>query len=196
MLGLMLLFLGMLLLGCSSSETDVLLLDNGKVENAVIVSTNKGEQRLDRVGSFVSLRDKNEPPSPPKVMPADEIAKRFGKILVMVPPKPVSYMLYFQPNSTELTPSSKKTLEEALKSIKMRQPCTVDIIGHTDTVGSSEVNVEISLKRARYIKSLIQQHRLKVVAISAKGYGEEDLQVPTRDNTQEEKNRNVEIFIK
>ncbi len=184
-----------LMVGCSA-PTKVVLLDNGKAHNAVVVSTNKGSAKLDSVGKFVSLKDKDTPPSPPKVMPKEEIEKQFGDLLAVIPKKPVSYILYFEPHSTRLTPESEQELKKALETIKKRQPCMVDIIGHTDTVGSNEINIKVSLKRAKYIKSLIEKEQLGKVEISAKGYGEEDLLVSTPDNTDEAKNRNVEIFIK
>jgi OOP family OmpA-OmpF porin len=72
----------------------------------------------------------------------------------------------------------------------------VDIIGHTDTVGSDAINAKVSLKRARFIEVLVRKENIKILSLVSKGYGEEDLLVQTRNNKSEEKNRNVEIFIK
>jgi outer membrane protein OmpA-like peptidoglycan-associated protein len=72
----------------------------------------------------------------------------------------------------------------------------VDVIGHTDTVGSNQANAKVSLKRANYVKSMIEARKARVISLVAKGYGEEDLQMKTANNIFEAKNRNVEIFIK
>ncbi len=181
-------------LGCS--KTKVLLLDSGKPNSAVIVSTNKGSQKLDKIGNFVSLKDKDKAPSKPEKMSEEEIKNRFADLFTAAPPKAKSYMLYFKPHSVVLTEESNAVLEQALEDIKKNAPCMVDVIGHTDSVGSNEVNIKVSLKRAKTIESLIKKEQFKDVLVQAKGYGEEDLLVPTGDDVDEAKNRNVEIFIK
>ncbi len=185
--------ISLLFIGCS--KTTVVLLDSGKAGSSITVSTQKATTKIDKIGAFVDLKDKDEAPSEVKEMSKEEIGKRFGVLFKAAPEKPVSYLLYFEAGST-LTQESKKTLEEALKTITKRSPCTVDIIGHTDTTGSSTLNQKVSLKRAKYIKSIIEKRGIKVIDLNAKGYGEEDLQVQTPDNTPNAKNRNVEIFIK
>lgn len=174
----------------------VVLLESEKSHNAVLVTTQKGEAELNETGSYVDLVAKDSPPKEIKKMSQDEIANRFAKALATEPLKPVSYVVYFKNGSTELTEASKKTLQEALEMIEKRTPCVVDVIGHTDTVGSSQINQKVSLDRAKSIKSIIQAQKLKIVSLVAKGYGEEDLLVQTKNNKPEPKNRNVEIFIK
>ena len=185
----------LLFIGCSTKST-VVLLDSGKVGSSVIVSTNKGSTRIDKIDAYVNLNSAEEAPTPMKMMPEEEIFKRFGNVLSIAPAKPLSYILYFKNGSTELTEASKKMLEKSLKSIKERFPCSVDIIGHTDTVGASIINQKISLKRAKYIKSIILKRKIKVLSIKEKGYGENDLLVKTANKKANAKNRNVEIFIK
>jgi len=180
--------------GCS--KTTVVLLDNGKSQNAIIVSTDRGKTKLDKVGTFVNLNDKDDTPSEIKTMSKEEINRKFSKVLAISPAKPIKYMLYFKANSIELTDESKEILLDAIKSIVKRSPCMVDIIGHTDTVGSNDINIKMSLKRAKHIKSIIKKRGIKVVSLTAKGYGEEDLLIKTADNVSEAKNRNVEVFIK
>jgi len=184
-----------LFVGCGVKST-VLLLDSGKSQNAVVVSNDKGSQTLDKVGSFVGLKDKETTPAKPEAMDKDEISKRFGAVLAATPLKPVSYRLYFQPSKMLLTEASEAIFKEAVASIKKYAPAKVDIIGHTDTVGSNAINLKVSLKRAKYVESLITEQNLKSVSLTSKGYGEEDLYVATPDNTDEAQNRNVEIFIK
>ncbi len=182
-------------MGCSPKST-VVLLESGKRQNSIIVANEKGETKLDRVGSYVDLKEKTALPSEVKIMSKEELKRRFAKVLATTPPKPLTYILYFKPNSTELEEHSKLELQKALKSIEERAPCMVDIIGHTDTVGSHAINTKVSLKRAKYVEALIRKQKLKITALVAKGYGEEDLLIKTKDNVSETKNRNVEIFIK
>ena len=183
-----------LFIGCS--KTTVVLLDSGKVGSSITVSTKKATTKIDKIGAFVDLKDKNKAPSEVKEMSKEELNKRFGDVLRAAPKKAISYLLFFEVGSTDLTQESEKVLKEALNTIEKRSPCTVDIIGHTDTTGSNSLNQKVSLKRAKYIKSIIEKKGIKVISLNAKGYGEEDLQVKTHDNTANAKNRNVEIFIK
>jgi len=178
------------------STTTILLLKNDKKHNAIIVSTDKGSSNLDKAEYFVDLKDKTKAPPPAKKMPKEEIKRRFSKVFKASPPKALSYILYFEKNSMNLTENSKKIFQEALNSIKAYSPAVVDIIGHTDTTGSNKINIKVSLKRAKHIKLLLENKDVKAVSLTAKGYGEEDLLIPTSDNQQELKNRNVEIFIK
>ncbi len=186
--------LAILSIGCS--KTTVVLLDSGKPNSSIIVSTQKGSSKVDKIGSYVELKDSNKAPSAVKKMSPDELQNRFGKVISSAPKKPISYRLYFKKGSTELTDESKEIFKKALNSIKERSPCMVDIIGHTDTVGSDTINAKVSLKRSKYVKSLIEKTGLKTLSMKAKGYGENDLFVKTSDNVDEAKNRNVEIFIK
>jgi len=183
-----------LFVGCS--KTTIVLLDSGKSHNAIIVSTDKGHQDINKTGSFVELTDKKEAPTKVSQMSQEDINKRFAMVLNATPKKPKSYLLYFEAYSTTLTKESEVTLLKSLKTIEEYAPCMVDVIGHTDTTGSNAVNIKVSLKRAKYIQNLIEKKGVKVIAITAKGYGEEDLLVPTPDNTVEAKNRTVEIFIR
>lgn len=176
--------------------TTVVLLDNGKKQNAVMVSTEKGSSNLDNIGGYVDMTDKKKAPPPPKIMPPEEIQKRFDKALSASPKKAISYRLYFKSTVMKLTEESKKTLSTAIKMMNERRPCIVDIIGHTDTVGTSKNNIKMSLIRATYVKKLIDRAGVKVKSLAIKGYGEEDLFVLTANNVSEAKNRNVEIFIK
>ena len=185
---------GLFFIGCSQST--VVLLDNGKTHNAVIVSNNKGSSKLDKVGSYVDLKDENKTVSEVQLMSKKEIQSRFAKVLAAAPSKPVKFMVYFKPKSKELTDESKAVLIKVVATIKERAPCMVDVIGHTDTTGSNALNIKVSLKRAKFIESILKEKGVKVVSLTAKGYGEEDLQVKTADNVDEAKNRNVEIFIK
>jgi len=176
--------------------TTVVLLDNGKTHNAVVVANEKGSSQLDKIGAYVEMNDSKEAPPPPKMMPPEEIQKRFGKVLAASPKAPLVYRLYFKPKSMALTNASEKTLQTVVEKIKERSPCLVDIIGHTDTVGTAKNNIKISLRRASYVQKLIEKRGVDVHSLAIKGFGEEDLFVPTKDNTPEAKNRNVEIVIK
>lgn len=180
----------------------VVLLNNGKTHNAVQVSTDKGAISLDKVRAYSDLINKNQAPTPPKIMSKKELKRRMGSVLSISVPKPLSYMLYFKKGKMELTSSSEKKITEIVASIINRVPCIVDVIGRTDTVGVREENIQTSFNQASYVESILQKEILKTITskkditLKTKGYGEEDLLIPTADNKEEERNRSVEVFIK
>jgi len=142
-------------IGCS--KTTVVLLDSGKSQNAIVVSTDRGSSKIDKVGSYIELRSKDEMPTDIKTMSKDEIESRFADVEKASPKKAKNYILYFKINSIKLTDKSEKILADALKTMKKRSPCMVDIIGHTDTTDSNSKNVIVSLKRAKYIENIIRK---------------------------------------
>lgn len=68
------------------------------------------------------------------------------------------------------------------------------MLGHTDTVGKTDDNRELSLKRAKSIASYFRQRGLKV-PVFYEGFGEQSLAVPTPDETAEAANRRAEYII-
>ncbi len=198
----------LLLFGCTRSvklktpTTTVVLVENEKKHNAVVVSTDKGKKKLDKVRKFVELKSKDRLPSEPKIMSKKEFKQRFSDIASIPNPKPLHYFFYLKKEKSELTSSSQKLIDEVVESIINRAPCVVNFIGHTDTVGTKKENIKKSKKEALYVESIFKQEILKVligavdITLITKGYGEEDLLVSTSDNIYEAKNRNVEIFIK
>lgn len=177
----------------------VVLADNGKVQNAVSIGIGKGESKheakLNKIGATVSLSE-GEKPSKIRIMSKEEMNIRFGTVLNAEPLKAKKIILYLNEYNTELNSKSKESMDLVIKTIEERTPCMVDIIGHTDTVGSRSKNIEVSLKRAKLVNRLIEKKGVDTSSFSIKGYGEEDLLIPTPNNTKEPRNRNVEVFIK
>jgi len=173
----------------------VVLADNGKTQNAVSIQSGEYEAKLDKVGATVSLQ-KGEKPSDVRMMSKEEMNRRFGDVVKAEPLKAKKIILYLNEYNTDLNDNSKVDMALVIKTIKDRTPCVVDIIGHTDTTGDSDINIKLSLKRANLVKELIKKEGIDVSSFSVKGYGEEELLIPTKDNMKEPKNRNVEVFIK
>ena len=68
------------------------------------------------------------------------------------------------------------------------------IIGHTDTVGSTESNRNLSLNRARSIAAWFRRRGIGI-SVYYEGFGEQLLRVGTRDETDEPRNRRVQYLI-
>ena len=67
------------------------------------------------------------------------------------------------------------------------------IVGHTDTKGTKDYNLTLSIKRANVVKDILIDYGIKESNIKILGKGEESLAVNTPDDTKQPANRRVEI---
>ncbi len=104
-----------------------------------------------------------------------------------------SYLVFFDFNSTELTPEAKKILQTAADNANRRNITKIEVTGHTDTVGSDAYNMRLSKRRAEAVKAALLDMGLKSTDITTIGKGKTDLLVPTADGVREPQNRRVEI---
>lgn len=68
------------------------------------------------------------------------------------------------------------------------------IVGHTDTVGDTDANRELSLRRARVIAAYLRKRGLEL-PIFYEGFGEQSPRVATPDETDEAANRRAEYIL-
>ena len=71
---------------------------------------------------------------------------------------------------------------------------TLFVIGHTDTMGSTDHNLALSRKRARAIAAWFKAHGLKS-PIAYEGLGKSALLVKTADQVDEPRNRRVDYIL-
>ena len=108
----------------------------------------------------------------------------------------VSLSVRFASGSADLTPDAQRTLDELGRALTATQLASYKfrIEGHTDTVGSKDMNQSLSERRAAtvvdYLESRYHIDRSRLQAI---GMGEEGLLVPTPDQTPEPRNRRVQV---
>lgn len=108
----------------------------------------------------------------------------------------VNLTVNFATGSADLTPDAIKTLDQLGQALSSKELAGFKfrIEGHTDTVGTREYNKVLSERRAEavvdYLASNFHVDRSRVQAI---GMGEDDLLVPTPDQTAEPRNRRVQV---
>jgi outer membrane protein OmpA-like peptidoglycan-associated protein len=127
---------------------------------------------------------------------ASAVQKAHGRLLSVQPPVPERFTLYFKTGSSELTPESKTALTEILARATERPGGEILVIGHTDTVGKTETNDALSLSRARAVRDMILVRGFSPSRVYASGRGEREPLIPTADETNEPKNRRVEIQVR
>ena len=125
-----------------------------------------------------------------------EVRQSFGVALQALPARPATFLLYFVTATDELTDESKGELKKILAALKQRPVPDIMVVGHTDTVGDVEANDRLSSQRAERMKSFLIEIGIPGAQIQTAGRGERELLVPTADNTDEPRNRRVEISVR
>jgi outer membrane protein OmpA-like peptidoglycan-associated protein len=121
----------------------------------------------------------------------------FHDAIAALPPRPVSFLLYFITGTDDLTDASKLELARMLEELRRREVADILVIGHTDRVGNEQANDELSLQRAERVKAeFVAQGVASAERIRAAGRGEREPLVPTENDVDEPLNRRVEINVR
>ena len=127
---------------------------------------------------------------------AEAVRKEFPALFSAMPPASARSVLLFQAGGTALTAESQVRLIETRDEALRRSGAELVVIGHTDTVGSQSSNDALSLRRAQQVRNLYIQSGFPAARIEAVGRGERELAVQTPDETDEPRNRRVEILLR
>jgi|GEM_PF-2176505 len=103
--------------------------------------------------------------------------------------------IYFDFDSTILKPSSYPALDSLVMTLRQFPEYRVEIVGHTDSLGSDEYNLQLSQDRAEAVRQYLIQKGMNATMLRAEGMGNSR---PLRSNDSEEgrqKNRRVEFII-
>jgi outer membrane protein OmpA-like peptidoglycan-associated protein len=197
------LILGLVSAGCSlrkprtaAGETTVVLLtdDNGTTGQAR-VSNPLGTAELTsarQATDVVAARG----PSPIRTLDDQAVQQEFGAALSALPLPPIRVLLRFQFDSDELTDESRAALPALVRQVRERPVPEVVVVGHTDTVGANDVNLQLGMRRAETVRRILVDAGVDPAFIEATSHGEANPLVPTRDNTSEPNNRRVEITLR
>ncbi len=104
------------------------------------------------------------------------------------------YGIYFDFDSDKLRPESKPVLDEIARLLKENPQLKLYVVGHTDSIGSLEYNMDLSLRRAlTVVRELVEKYGIEESRLKAFGVGP---LAPVDSNKTEEgraKNRRVEL---
>jgi outer membrane protein OmpA-like peptidoglycan-associated protein len=158
------------------------------------VSNGKGHVALGEAQAGVTVASGQAPKA--MTMPQEEVQRIFGDALASLPPSPEHFVLYFRFDSEELTDESRRLVQDVLKVVKQRTDPEVVAIGHTDTTGARAKNIELGMRRAVTVRTLLVDAGLPASAVALRSHGEGALLVHTADNVFEPRNRRVEITVR
>ncbi|AXG68915.1 outer membrane porin F [Kordia sp. SMS9] len=104
--------------------------------------------------------------------------------------------LIFKSGTDELIENYTSEILAISKIIKkISDEYTVEISGHTDSVGDKDLNFALSQKRAEKIKKLLIQQGCEASKLVAKGYGETRPLASNKTKNGRQQNRRIEIIV-
>lgn len=103
--------------------------------------------------------------------------------------------IYFAFNKTDFLPESFIQLNKLLKLMREYPQIQIQVLGHTDDVGKSAYNDQLSHLRAKEVADYLFRHDIEKSRVSYKGYGSYLPMAPNKDGTRR-LNRRVEFIIK
>ena len=168
--------------------------DTGNVGRA-IVSNASGTVELSTARAS-TLVVGSAAPAAVSTLGEEQVQQLFADAIGALPMPPRHFTLNFEFDSNELTVASRALLVDVLAAVKAMRVPEVEVIGHTDTVGTKLNNVALGLRRAELIRRMLIDIGLGESLIKVSSHGEADLLIPTADGVAEPRNRRVEITVR
>lgn len=129
-------------------------------------------------------------------MPESDVRTEFATTLSALPERPRNFLVYFLEGTDEFTPESREEFQRILQELRGRGAPDVVVIGHTDRVGTTQFNDNLSLQRAERVRRELVELGIANERIRTAGRGERELLVRTADDVAEPRNRRVEINVR
>ncbi len=101
----------------------------------------------------------------------------------------------FAVDSATVSPAMRAVLDDVAQSMITYPNSLIDVMGHTDSTGSAQYNLDLSRRRAESVANYLVSRGVSRARIETIGYGED---YPIADNATEAgraQNRRVEIRI-
>lgn len=108
-------------------------------------------------------------------------------------PVVATYTVYFDFDSSNISQNQYNTIKQLAHEINVHHPAQITIMGHTDTSGDEMYNKRLSAQRAESVSRALTALNIPNFYLDERALGEQNLAVPTPDNTKLAENRRVVI---
>ena len=113
-----------------------------------------------------------------------------------LPAAALPIMVYeFGFDSDALSLDTQESLDAVVRVLRDNTDMSIEVSGHTDSIGAKQYNNTLSVRRADSVISYFSSHGIKSVRMKSVGYGETKPIQPNSSDTGRATNRRVEIDI-
>jgi phospholipid transport system substrate-binding protein len=102
-------------------------------------------------------------------------------------------LVFFDWDKSNLSPRAMATISQAAAAYRGTGNVRISNVGNTDTSGSTDYNIALSIRRADAVRRALIQNGVPAAAIETAGRGQTNLLVTTADGVREPLNRRVEL---
>ena len=103
------------------------------------------------------------------------------------------FEIRFDFDKAVIKPEYDSIIKQLAATTQANKNVKVSVVGHTDTAGSSAYNYALGGRRAEAVQKMLIEYGIPASQIIAVSAGEEDLKVPTPNNTPNAENRRVRV---
>jgi outer membrane protein OmpA-like peptidoglycan-associated protein len=103
--------------------------------------------------------------------------------------------LLFETGKATLAPAVRESLARVAGILLGHPGLKLEVEGHTDNVGSDELNQKLSEQRAESVKAYLTSQGVPEGSIASRGFGKQNPVASNDDAEGRSKNRRVEIVV-
>lgn len=116
-------------------------------------------------------------------------------MMAALPAQPVGFLVYFEWDSTTMTPAGRAAMREAIRTANASSDARLELTGHADRSGEIDYNQGLSERRALTVIDALSGAGVSSTRMSWTAVGELQPLIPTEDGVREQGNRVVEIDL-
>lgn len=184
------------LIGCAPRHTVILVPDSDGHTGKAEVITDGGRQSLDKANDMTRVSGRSAAPSPATTADSMFISTTFADAIAAEPLAPEKFILFFETGGSNLLSESKAVITNILAAIIRRGAISISVSGHTDAVGSMQLNDELARSRAQAVSNILIQNGVSPDMLEVTSHGKGNPLVPTPDGVAEPRNRRVEVIVR
>ena len=101
--------------------------------------------------------------------------------------------IHFASGKVTIAQDQAAALDEAARSFRDGSPIVMIVAGSADTVGSADLNLDLSIRRAQAVARALADRGIPINRLQVLGRGNSELEVATADGVANAENRTVSI---
>lgn len=110
----------------------------------------------------------------------------------------INIQILFATNSDQISADGLERMTqliEAIEQLSLDKTSTIRVVGHTDSRGSEQLNLDLSRRRARTVVDHLSESGVVDANLEVVGMGESQLRYPGNSADHHRRNRRVELMI-